>query len=251
MTGEHGIGVDKAQSLPLQFAEADLNFMYRLRRRLRSRPSDESRQAAAHASGVRGGIPARAAGAARRDVGVSVTTRALGDALARAAGPRRRHRRPGGPRRGRGRRLAAALGRAAPVAGRGCAACWRWRTTKGSPCSRAAAAARWRSATPPERARRRARSRAPRRDPRVQPGRPDRDRAGRRDGRRAGGRARRATADAAARSARMVARARSAGSPPPRPAARSGCATARCAICCSASASSRPTACRPGAAPRS
>jgi glycolate oxidase len=32
ITGEHGIGVDKAQSLPLQFAEADLNFMARLRR---------------------------------------------------------------------------------------------------------------------------------------------------------------------------------------------------------------------------
>jgi glycolate oxidase len=31
VTGEHGIGVDKCQSLPLQFAEADLNFMYRLR----------------------------------------------------------------------------------------------------------------------------------------------------------------------------------------------------------------------------
>jgi len=32
ITGEHGIGVDKAKNLPLQFAEADLNFMYRLRR---------------------------------------------------------------------------------------------------------------------------------------------------------------------------------------------------------------------------
>jgi glycolate oxidase len=31
VTGEHGIGADKCQSLPLQFAEADLNFMYRLR----------------------------------------------------------------------------------------------------------------------------------------------------------------------------------------------------------------------------
>jgi glycolate oxidase len=31
VTGEHGIGIDKCQSLPLQFAEADLNFMYRLR----------------------------------------------------------------------------------------------------------------------------------------------------------------------------------------------------------------------------
>ena len=31
VTGEHGIGADKAQSLPLQFAESDLNFMYRLR----------------------------------------------------------------------------------------------------------------------------------------------------------------------------------------------------------------------------
>jgi glycolate oxidase len=32
VTGEHGVGADKAQSLPLQFAAADLNFMARLRR---------------------------------------------------------------------------------------------------------------------------------------------------------------------------------------------------------------------------
>ncbi len=32
VTGEHGVGVDKARSLPLQYADADLNFMYRLRR---------------------------------------------------------------------------------------------------------------------------------------------------------------------------------------------------------------------------
>jgi glycolate oxidase len=32
VTGEHGVGVDKAQKLTLQYAEADLNFMYRLRR---------------------------------------------------------------------------------------------------------------------------------------------------------------------------------------------------------------------------
>ncbi len=32
VTGEHGIGFDKAKHLPLQFAEPDLNFMYRLRR---------------------------------------------------------------------------------------------------------------------------------------------------------------------------------------------------------------------------
>jgi glycolate oxidase len=32
VTGEHGVGVDKAQCLPLQFADADLNFMFRLRR---------------------------------------------------------------------------------------------------------------------------------------------------------------------------------------------------------------------------
>jgi glycolate oxidase len=32
VTGEHGVGSDKAQSLTLQFAEADLNFMARLRR---------------------------------------------------------------------------------------------------------------------------------------------------------------------------------------------------------------------------
>src|SRR5262249_20609006 len=32
VTGEHGVGLDKAGSLPLQFGEADLNFMARLRR---------------------------------------------------------------------------------------------------------------------------------------------------------------------------------------------------------------------------
>ena len=31
VTGEHGVGVDKAKNLPLQYGEADLNFMYRLR----------------------------------------------------------------------------------------------------------------------------------------------------------------------------------------------------------------------------
>ncbi|HET7876363.1 MAG TPA: FAD-linked oxidase C-terminal domain-containing protein [Methylomirabilota bacterium] len=32
VTGEHGVGLDKAQNLPLQYAAADLNFMWRLRR---------------------------------------------------------------------------------------------------------------------------------------------------------------------------------------------------------------------------
>jgi glycolate oxidase len=32
VTGEHGVGLDKAAKLTLQYAEADLNFMYRLRR---------------------------------------------------------------------------------------------------------------------------------------------------------------------------------------------------------------------------
>ena len=32
VTGEHGVGLDKAKHLPLQYAEADLNFMYRIRR---------------------------------------------------------------------------------------------------------------------------------------------------------------------------------------------------------------------------
>ena len=32
VTGEHGVGLDKAEKLPMQYAEADLNFMYRLRR---------------------------------------------------------------------------------------------------------------------------------------------------------------------------------------------------------------------------
>jgi glycolate oxidase len=32
VTGEHGNGLDKGKNLPLQYAEADLNFMYRLRR---------------------------------------------------------------------------------------------------------------------------------------------------------------------------------------------------------------------------
>jgi len=31
VTGEHGVGIDKAKNLPLQYGEADLNFMYRLR----------------------------------------------------------------------------------------------------------------------------------------------------------------------------------------------------------------------------
>src|SRR3990172_794234 len=31
VTGEHGVGLDKAQKLPLQYADAGLNFMYRLR----------------------------------------------------------------------------------------------------------------------------------------------------------------------------------------------------------------------------
>src|SRR5439155_732223 len=32
ITGEHGVGLDKAKNLPLQYGEADLNFMARLRR---------------------------------------------------------------------------------------------------------------------------------------------------------------------------------------------------------------------------
>ena len=32
VTGEHGVGLDKAKNLPLQYADADLNFMYRIRR---------------------------------------------------------------------------------------------------------------------------------------------------------------------------------------------------------------------------
>lgn len=32
VTGEHGVGLDKSKNLPLQYAAADLNFMYRLRR---------------------------------------------------------------------------------------------------------------------------------------------------------------------------------------------------------------------------
>ena len=31
VTGEHGMGVDKAKNLPMQYADADLNFMFRLR----------------------------------------------------------------------------------------------------------------------------------------------------------------------------------------------------------------------------
>ena len=31
VTGEHGVGFDKAKNLPLQYGDADLNFMYRLR----------------------------------------------------------------------------------------------------------------------------------------------------------------------------------------------------------------------------
>ena len=32
VTGEHGVGLDKAKNLPLQYGDADLNFMFRLRR---------------------------------------------------------------------------------------------------------------------------------------------------------------------------------------------------------------------------
>jgi glycolate oxidase len=32
VTGEHGVGLDKCKNLPLQYADADLNFMYRIRR---------------------------------------------------------------------------------------------------------------------------------------------------------------------------------------------------------------------------
>ena len=32
MTGEHGVGLDKAQSMPKQYADVDLNFMFRFRR---------------------------------------------------------------------------------------------------------------------------------------------------------------------------------------------------------------------------
>jgi len=32
VTGEHGVGLDKASSMPQQYADADLNFMARLRR---------------------------------------------------------------------------------------------------------------------------------------------------------------------------------------------------------------------------
>jgi glycolate oxidase len=31
ITGEHGVGADKAKNLPLQYADADLNFMFRIR----------------------------------------------------------------------------------------------------------------------------------------------------------------------------------------------------------------------------
>ena len=32
VTGEHGVGLDKSKALPMQYADADLNFMYRVRR---------------------------------------------------------------------------------------------------------------------------------------------------------------------------------------------------------------------------
>ena len=32
VTGEHGVGLDKAQSMPKQYGDADLNFMFRFRR---------------------------------------------------------------------------------------------------------------------------------------------------------------------------------------------------------------------------
>src|SRR6185369_11075731 len=54
---------------------------------LRPRSSDESRQAAADPSRLRRGLPAAATGAAGRNLGVSVTARALGDALTAIVGP--------------------------------------------------------------------------------------------------------------------------------------------------------------------
>ena len=59
VTGEHGVGLDKAKNLPLQYADADLNFMYRLRRVFDPDAHHEPRQAAALASGLRRGLPAR------------------------------------------------------------------------------------------------------------------------------------------------------------------------------------------------
>ena len=78
VTGEHGIGARQVPEPDAAVRRGRSELHVSAAGRLRSRPPDESRQAAAHAPGVRRGIPAGAAGVARRDVGVSVTTRALG-----------------------------------------------------------------------------------------------------------------------------------------------------------------------------
>src|SRR5438034_7779261 len=68
VTGEHGVGMDKAKNLPFQYADAELHFMYRLRRALdpdgtrnpgqlppRPRPSSGARGRARRSLGTRSG----------------------------------------------------------------------------------------------------------------------------------------------------------------------------------------------------
>ena len=117
VTGEHGVGLDKAENLPLQFAEADLELHVPAAARLRSRrdlmnPGKLLPVAIPPAARV----PAGAAGRAGRDLGLSAPP-ALGR-RARAAAAAPGDGRSGALAAARAARwtgVAAALGRAAPT----------------------------------------------------------------------------------------------------------------------------------------
>ena len=252
VTGEHGMGLDKAKNLPLQFAEADLNFMYRLRRVFdpdgMMNPGKLLPTHPACGEGFRPGA-ARLLPAGTLGVSVDRDRRAGRGARARAIvgrgdGATEPHR----AGRGRGGRWSAALGGAA---GR----------SLEQVAQRAGARPRRRARRPPAGQRQRSALGGP--PPRadlvldlrgldaVLELQPDDLTVTVQAGVTAGALAARARPHrqrcpsirpgGAAHARRHRA--------PPRPAGRSACATARCAICCSACASSRPTAWSPGAAP--
>jgi len=83
VTGEHGVGVDKAKNLTMQYAEADLNFMHRLRRGVRSRRDHEpgkllpSHPACGEGSVRRGRCWPPAPGFEAREHPVTVSTRSI------------------------------------------------------------------------------------------------------------------------------------------------------------------------------
>ena len=84
VTGEHGVGLDKAKNLPHQFAEADLNFMYRLRRVFDPDGIMNPGQAPAHPSRLRRGISPGAARAPARSLGLSAVAVSPPVAITRA-----------------------------------------------------------------------------------------------------------------------------------------------------------------------